>query len=1350
MKNIFLFLLIFTPLFFIPTSTYAAGEFIITVKTDNAGSSSSTEFTIPTTGVGYNYSVDCNNDTVPEATGQTGNYTCSYGSVGTYQVAISGVFPRIYFNNTGDRLKLLAINQWGTIAWSNFNAAFYGASNMNITATDSPVLTGVTNLSDMFRACTQLNADLSTWDTSTVTNMSFMFFGATTFNGNITSWNTSNVTNMSQMFSGASAFNQPINSWNVSATTNLSYMFFNASAFNQPLNSWNTSTVTNMAGMFSGASVFNQNISTWNTSAVTNMTVMFSSASVFNQSIGTWNTSSVTSMNGMFYFASAFNQNISTWNTSSVTDMSGMFQYASSFNQDISTWNTSSVTHMLNMFVDATSFNQSLANWDVNQVTTMSNMFNGSALNVVHYDATLIGWAAQIPLASTALGASGLEYCTATTARSNLVADGMIITSDTFSCATPIITNITSSTSNGVYRVGNTISVQITFNQSVTVTGTPQLTLETGTIDRLINYSTGSTTNTLTFVYAIQSGDTSNDLDYISTTALTLNSGTIVATSGGLSATLTLPSPGATGSLGANKAIVIDATSFIISVRTNNTGSSSSTQFIIPTTGTGYNYTVDCNNDGILEATGQTGNYTCNYGSTGIYTIRINGTFPRIFFNASGDYLKLVDIVQWGRGTWTSMANAFYGCSNIAAITVTDEPVLTSVTDMSGMFRNATSFTGNTSMNNWNTATITNMSNIFDTAILFNQPLGNWNTANVTTMNRAFYNTSTFNQNIGTWNTSSVTNMDSMFKFSTAFNQNIGAWNTANVTTMREMFSETDAFNNGGSSAINNWNTGNVTTMYAMFLRAPAFNQPIGNWDTSKVTNMFAMLSTRNPFSSVGTFNQDISTWNTSAVTNMSYMFYDSTAFNQNINTWNTSAVTSMDNMFLNATAFNQSLSNWDVNQVTTMANMFDGSNVSTANYSATHIGWATGSPMTSSVALGATGKQYTCSAATARGVLTNAPNNWIITDAGANASCPFITNITSSTSNGVYTVGNTISVQIIFDQPVSVTGTPQLTLETGTIDRIIHYSLGSTTNTLTFIYTIQLGDTTNDLDYVSTTALALNGGTIAATSGGQSAIRTLPSPGAAGSLGTNKAIVVDGIAPSETETNNGGGGRRSVPIDVVQGAMLHVLPSIHSSTNSVSSDIKYTGKCVDPSILQTDSLSPLFRDTNSRDWFTYHIRILVAANIIDGRKDINGTPLHIYDPYAPITVAEVTAAVMRATNQASVEKAGDDWYQSYMDAADSLQLFNETLDPLKHISRAQLAHALVSVRCTSFAKQKQSPFIDVPLSHPYFVDIITAYDLGIVNGYLDEDGNELGVFRPNSFATRAEFAKMLQLTIQQ
>ena len=86
----------------------------------------------------------------------------------------------------------------------------------------------------------------------------------------------------------------------------------------------------------------------------------------------------------------------------------------------------------------------------------------------------------------------------------------------------PLVSSVSSSTSDGAYSAGDTILVTITFSESVTVTGTPQLTMETGSTDAVLNYLSGSGTATLVFRYIVASGHTSADLAYSSTTALAL------------------------------------------------------------------------------------------------------------------------------------------------------------------------------------------------------------------------------------------------------------------------------------------------------------------------------------------------------------------------------------------------------------------------------------------------------------------------------------------------------------------------------------------------------------------------------------------------------------------------------------------------------------------------------------------------------------------------------------------------------------------------------------------------------------------------------------------------------------
>lgn len=99
--------------------------------------------------------------------------------------------------------------------------------------------------------------------------------------------------------------------------------------------------------------------------------------------------------------------------------------------------------------------------------------------------------------------------------------------------------------------------MSVTFSELVVVTGTPGLTLETGASDRFAYYASGSGTDTLNFVYTVQAGDTSADLDYQGTTALALSGGAIKDAAGN-PAVLALATPGAAGSLGASGAINID------------------------------------------------------------------------------------------------------------------------------------------------------------------------------------------------------------------------------------------------------------------------------------------------------------------------------------------------------------------------------------------------------------------------------------------------------------------------------------------------------------------------------------------------------------------------------------------------------------------------------------------------------------------------------------------------------------------------------------------------------------------------------------------------------------------------
>jgi surface protein len=190
-------------------------------------------------------------------------------------------FQRIIIgNNQPLSHRLLDVKQWGTTAWTSMQNAFFGCSNLNITATGIPDLSLVTRAEQMFQDCEKLTgpANIGSWNVSTITNMTSMFNGCKLFNQNIGNWNTANVTTMQNMFSKAGSFNQNIGGWNTAKLTRTSGMFDGASSFNQNIGGWNTAAVTMMDKMFQNATSFNQNLGNWKLNASVDMSNMLNNS----------------------------------------------------------------------------------------------------------------------------------------------------------------------------------------------------------------------------------------------------------------------------------------------------------------------------------------------------------------------------------------------------------------------------------------------------------------------------------------------------------------------------------------------------------------------------------------------------------------------------------------------------------------------------------------------------------------------------------------------------------------------------------------------------------------------------------------------------------------------------------------------------------------------------------------------------------------------------------------------------------------------------------------------------------------------------------------------------------------
>ncbi len=707
----------------INVNVYAASSdhFVTTWKTDNPGFSNNSSITIGTNGAVYSYSVDWNNDNIVDETGITGDITHDYGTPGTYTIRIFGDFPALYMGPTLDGPKLIAIEQWGTNSWESMEGAFSGAVNLVNNADDTPDLTNVLSLKSMFINAESIGASSEVanwnWDTSTIQSMEHMFSGALAFDRDISSWDVENVINFENMFNGATLsttnYETLLISWAAQNINNLlSFDGGNSHYCSQAARTARLGLILNDSLTITDGGLCEEGyfITTWKTdnpgtSNSTSITIPtnasetyfyqvdwngdgdfldadenttyagdathdYGSAGIYTikikgifphiyfddagdkqkiLSIEQWGTQTWSSMEKAFFGTSNLQMNATdTPDLSETTNL--ILTFALNTNLGLSTgswnWDTTNVSGMASLFFSS-GFNFDISSWNVQNVENFNAIFNSSSLSSTNYDKLLSTWWTQALKSNVNFGATTIQYC------SQAAQDGK------------------------AYMITN-------------------------------------------FNWVFSDAGLNPDCD-----------------------------------------TSIPENHFIITVNTENTGSTGPTFFAIPTTGSGYNYSIDANNDGIFDFTGITGGWTINYATAGIKTIRIAGDFPRIYFNNSGDKNKILSVEQWGTSQWASMNRAFYGTSNLV-INASDTPDLSQTTDLSLMFALTPGLGLGTGNWNWNTSNITNIESIF--------------------------NNSGFNFDISSWDIEKFTNFTTAFSFTTLSDANYDAllisWAAQNVSPL--------------------------------------------------------------------------------------------------------------------------------------------------------------------------------------------------------------------------------------------------------------------------------------------------------------------------------------------------------------------------------------------------------------------------------------------------------------------------------------------------------------------------------------------------------------------------------------
>lgn len=137
------------------SANYYKKSITIKIDTRKAGTSDSFSFTIPRDEVMYNtYNANVEwGDGSNEYLTNGDVWSHTYATEGVYNITIKGTFPKFYFNNRGDRLKLIEIlNLGGAGEAPNQRGAFYGCENLTFLQQGAD-LEFVVEAPYMFAAC---------------------------------------------------------------------------------------------------------------------------------------------------------------------------------------------------------------------------------------------------------------------------------------------------------------------------------------------------------------------------------------------------------------------------------------------------------------------------------------------------------------------------------------------------------------------------------------------------------------------------------------------------------------------------------------------------------------------------------------------------------------------------------------------------------------------------------------------------------------------------------------------------------------------------------------------------------------------------------------------------------------------------------------------------------------------------------------------------------------------------------------------------------------------------------------------------------------------------------------------
>ena len=581
--------------------------------------------------------------------------------------------------------------------------------------------------------------------------------------------------------------------------------------------------------------------------------------------------SSLTDCSGLFDWAYAFNYPLNEWDTSSCLFMSHTFRKALAFNQPLNKWDVSSVSNMWAMFERTAAFNQDISSWDVSNVRRMGQMF----YHATAFNQPLNDWDVSSVTSMTYMFLG--DWTSGSVFNQELWAwdvSGVTDMSHMFRMATSFNRDLSAWFVSSATTMWAMFEGAASFDQDLSAWDVSSVT------EMRRMFSGTSMTKTLRGAAWVSQVPNAQTTDMF------------------------LGTSGSVGTLAyCNHNQCYD-------VLPNHGGVCSQDVCTCPFPYTGSRCHLAACPPGQEGVPG--GCQDCPDGLSSTYSGQCKSTceFPRTkvgkkcvyqYTSYSSLYWRVRDCIGSGSSWATGVGDRVSGCG--------------------------------LEMQYYDVSSITDMSDLFNGAAAFNQPLG-WDMSSVTATKRMFLGAASFNQPLA-WDVSSVTDATSMFEGATSFNQPLD-WDVSSLVIAVDMFDGATSFNQPLD-----WDVTSVTTMDGMFRGATSFDQTlpwnmnsvrrtrymfegtnyngnVSSWDMSRVLLWNGMFKD-------SSFNQPVP-WDTSFARDLSFMFHGATSFNQPM-PWDTSLATTMEGMFFEAVSFNRPLS-WDVTSVTNMNSMFEDSGI--------------------------------------------------------------------------------------------------------------------------------------------------------------------------------------------------------------------------------------------------------------------------------------------------------------------------------------------------------------------------------------------------------------------------------------